>query len=315
MKFRIGIDLGGTAIKAGIVSEDYQILAKRTIRTSQDFETACREMGEMVEDLLRDARISVSDLECVGIGTPGFINPESGLLVFSPNTRWHNVPLKEELGKYIPVPIYAGNDANCAVIGEYLAGAGKGYESVLMITLGTGVGGGVILNRKLFSGCDFMGTEFGHTPLVYNGERCGCGINGCFEAYGSVSALIRQTKHAMTLHPDSSMNTWVSCHKGTVNGRTAFDCAKEGDPAALAVVDQFESYVAYGISGFINIFRPQIVLIGGGISAEGNYLLEPIRQKLKNYVFAQDIIGIPPVTHAKLGNAAGTIGAAFIDQA
>ena len=315
MKYRIGIDLGGTAIKAGVVDENYQILAKRTIRTCPDFETACREMGDLVKDLLQDTQISPSDLESVGIGTPGFINPESGLLVFSPNTQWHNVPLREELGKYIQVPIYAGNDANCAVIGEYLAGAGKGYDSVLMITLGTGVGGGIILNRKLFSGCDFMGTEFGHTPLVYNGQRCGCGINGCFEAYGSVSALIRQTKHAMKQHPESTMNTWASSHKGTVNGRTAFDCAKNGDPAALEVVDQYESYVAYGISGFINIFRPEIVLIGGGISAEGDYLLKPIRQKLKNFVFAQDIIGIPPVTHAKLGNAAGTIGAAFINQA
>lgn len=314
MEYRIGIDMGGTAIKAGIVDENFNIVCSHSVPTRGNFEDICRDMGELAKTVAGKMDLRVEDFPCVGIGTPSCINPKTGRLVFSNNTNWRNVPLREEMEKYIPVPVYIGNDANCAVIGEFIAGAGRGYENIVMITLGTGLGGGVILNGKLFVGGDSMGAELGHTPLMHKGERCTCGIEGCLEAYGSVTALIRQTKEAMKEHPESVMNEWAKAHDNRISGRTAFDCSREGDAAALAVVDQYQEYVANGLGGLINIFRPDIVLVGGGISAEGDYLLDPIREKLKKYVFAYDIIGMPPVCTAKLKNGAGTIGAAYLDR-
>ncbi len=313
MNYRIGIDMGGTAIKAGVIDERNEIVCKHSVPTGEGFERVVADIAEAANTVAQVVGLSVGDFPCVGVGTPSCINPNTGRLVFSNNTNWRDVPLREELEKHLPVPVYIGNDANCAVIGEAVAGAARGYRNVVMLTLGTGVGGGVMLNGKLFCGGDGMGTELGHTPLVAGGYPCTCGIAGCFESYASVTGLIRQTEDAMHAHPESALHAWVA-QKGRASGRTAFDCAKQGDGAALAVVDQYISYVANGLGGLINIFRPDIVLIGGGLSAEGDYLLAPLKEKLKRYVFAQDIIGIPPVIAARLGNAAGTIGAAYLDR-
>ena len=196
---------------------------------------------------------------------------------------------------------------------EAIAGGAKGRKNVIMLTLGTGVGGGVILGGRLFCGGDSMGAELGHSVLVSGGVRCTCGIEGCLESYASVTALIRQTREAMAAHPESLMNAWEKEH-GTVNGRTSFECAKAGDAAALAVVDAYEEYLANGIGSLVNIFRPDVVLIGGGLSNEGEYLLRPVREKLPRYTFASDIIGTSPVERALLGNDAGIIGAACLDM-
>ena len=313
MQYRIGIDMGGTAIKAGIVDENYQVVYRHSRPTGQGFERVVAEMAAAAREVAEMAGLAVSDFPCVGVGTPSCINPNTGRLVFSNNTNWRNVPLREELEKHLPVPVYIGNDANCAIIGEALAGAAKGCANVIMLTLGTGVGGGVILNGKLYCGGDGMGTELGHTPLIAGGYPCTCGINGCLESYASVTALIRQTKEAMEAHPQSAMHAYCREH-GDVSGRTAFDCARQGDAAALAVVDQYMEYLANGIGGLVNVFRPEIVLIGGGLSGEGDYLLKPLNERVKKYVFASDIIGVPPIVKAALGNAAGTIGAACLDQ-
>ena len=313
MEYRIGIDLGGTAIKAGVVDENYQIVVSHSQPTGQGFEQVVADMAAAAETVAAKAGLKVSDFPCVGVGTPSCINPHTGKLVFSNNTNWRNVPLREELEKHLPVPVYIGNDANCAIVGEALAGAAKGCGSVVMLTLGTGVGGGVILNGKLFCGGDGMGAELGHTPLVAGGYPCTCGVNGCLEAYASATALIRQTKEAMAADPHSALHAYVEEH-GPVNGRTVFDCAQQGDATAQAVLDQYMEYLANGIGGFINIFRPEIVLIGGGLSAQGEYLLKPLREKVAKYAFVSDIIGLPLIVKATLGNAAGTIGAAFLDR-
>jgi len=314
MKYRLGVDLGGTGIKAGVVDENFNIVQKHSLATG-----ASRSFVEVVSDIARAARetaelagLSVADFPVVGVGSPSCINPNTGRLVFSNNTSWKNVPLREELEKHLPVPVLIGNDANCAVVGESVAGAAQGYSDVLMFTLGTGVGGGVILNGKLYCGADGMGTELGHTRFVYGGEPCTCGIEGCFEAYASVTALIRDAKRAMAGHPESALHE-ASRLEG-VTGRAVFDCAKAGDATALALVERYADYVAAGAGSLVNVFRPQVVLIGGGVSSAGSFLLDRVRAGIAKYVFASDVIGVPPVLPAQLGNDAGIIGAAYLDQ-
>ncbi|NMA18076.1 MAG: ROK family glucokinase [Clostridiaceae bacterium] len=311
MKYRIGIDLGGTSIKAGVVDEAHNIISSHQKPTLEGFELVVADMAETAQIAAEMVGLKWDDFSSVGVGSPGFINPQSGLLVLSSNTNWRNKPLKQELQKHIPVPVFIGNDADCAVIGEMIAGAAKGYRNILMLTLGTGVGGGLILNGRLFSGCDGMGAEFGHTPLISDGLPCACGQNGCLEVYASVTALIRQTKEAMKENPETQMHAHVEKY-GEVSGKTAFDCAREGDVVALRVVDQYCNYLANGIGGFITLFRPEIVLIGGGLSAAGDTLLDPIRMKIGKFVFASNYIGTPQIERAALGNDAGMIGAAYL---
>lgn len=312
MSYRLGVDMGGTGIKAGVIDENNNIIAKVYVPTEAGFENVVKAIADAARSAAEKAGTSIEDYPCVGVGTPSCINPNTGRLVFSNNTNWRDVPLREELEKYIPVPVYIGNDANCAIIGENIAGAAKGKKNVVMLTLGTGVGGGVIYNGKLFCGGDGMGGELGHAPIQHNGYLCTCGINGCLEAYASVTGLIRMAKEAMEKHPDSLMHEHVK-NNGPVSGITVFECAKAGDRTALEVVDTYEEYLANGIGGYINIFRPDVFLIGGGLSNAGDFLLNALREKVKKYVFASDIIGVPPIERATLGNDAGIIGAGNLD--
>ena len=257
--------------------------------------------------------LKIEDFPCVGVGTPGSIMSETGRLCFSNNTNWKDVPMLDELKKYIPIPVLINNDANCAVIGEAVAGAAKGRKHVIMLTLGTGVGGGIIINGKLFAGGDGVGAELGHMTLIHDGYPCTCGIPGCLESYASATALIRQTEEAIKAHPESLMNEWIK-ENGKVTGRCAFDCAEKGDQAAEEVLDTYTSYVANGIGSLVNIFRPEIVLIGGGISNAGDALMDRILKHIPKYTFAFDVVGYPIIERATLGNDAGIIGAAYLDQ-
>ena len=270
MRYRLAIDLGGTDIKSGVVDDSYAIIKSHTIptRAERSFEAVVADMGRAAKEVAAMAGLTLEDFSCVGVGVPSTINPHTGRLVFSNNTNWRNVPLREELHKNVGLPVYIGNDANCAVIGEALAGAAKGRRNVLMLTLGTGVGGGILYDGRLFTGGDGMGAELGHMTLVHEGIRCTCGLPGCLESYASVSALIRQTREAMEAHPDSLMNQ-IARERKKVSGRTAFDAMRAGDEAARAVVDQYITFVTNGIGSLVTIFRPEIVLIGGGISNEG----------------------------------------------
>ena len=313
MKYRIGVDIGGTGIKLGAVDENGTIVLKTGVKTPDSFEEAMRTIADMVSDTAEKLETCMEDLICVGVGVPCSVIQETGKLVLANKTSWKDVSIREELSGYLKVPLYFGNDANCAVIGETIAGAAKGKKNVVMLTLGTGVGGGIIINGKLFAGGDGLGAEAGHTPLVHDGIRCTCGIKGCFECYASATALIRQTKEAMERDPASAITDWVK-ENGEINGKTAFDCAKAGDRTAMDVVDTYAGYIANGLGGFVNIFRPELLILGGGISDAGDFLLDKIRQKLPEYVLAGDIIGVPPVKKALLGNDAGIIGAAYLDQ-
>ena len=314
-KFRLAIDMGGTDIKTGVVDDQYRIVRRHVIPTGPErpFEVVVKDMADAARDVAAIEGLTFKDFPCVGVGVPSCINPHTGLLVFANNTNWKNAPLREELKKHIPVPVYIGNDANCAVVGEAIAGAARGKKDVLMITLGTGLGGGLILGGKLFLGADGMGMEPGHTVLVHNGLTCTCGLNGCLESYGSVVALIQQAQSAMEQHPESCLHADKAKNGGKLNGKVIFDCAIAGDETAQKVIDTFLEYVANGIGSLVNLFRPEIILIGGGICDAGDYLMVPLNEKLPKYVFASDLIGCPPAIRATLGNAAGTIGAACLD--
>lgn len=315
MKVFLGIDLGGTNIAAGVVDEQGHILKKHSVKTNTD-----QPFADLVSDIARTAYqtvelagLEMGEISSVGLGTPSLINPETNLLVNANNLGWRNVPLPQELGKHFPIPLYIRNDADCAALGEVLAGAAREYENALMITLGTGLGGGVILNRRIFNGCDHMGAELGHTKLVYGGVQCTCGQYGCVESYASATALIRQAKEAVLAHPESRMAALCSGDLSRMDARIPFAAAQEGDRTAGRVVDQYISYLAAGLSSFVVIFRPQVILIGGGISNEGERLLGPLNEKLFQCTYGAEEIGVPPVIRAQLGNDAGIIGAALLE--
>ena len=313
---RIGVDVGGTFIKAGVVDGSCAILHKVSVPTGGDagFLGTVQNIAHAAELAAREAGLAVKDFETVGIGLPGLLNPRTGVVVSAPNlSGWHDVPFLETIQKLLPVPVQVGNDANCAVVGETLAGAAKGCENVVMLTLGTGVGGGIIVDGKLFTGGQGLGAELGHMTLQMDGATCGCGMKGCIEAYCSVTSLVKQTRQAMEADSTSSMHEYARA-AGLVDGRTAFECSKQGDAAAVKVVENYCRYLANAIGSLVTVFRPDAVLIGGGLSNQREYLMDKLNALLPKYVFASDVIGVPPILRATLGNDAGTIGAAFLDR-
>ena len=307
----IGIDLGGTNIAVGLVDETHKVVAQnsRSTNAGRDYKEIIKDMAELCTEVVDMAGCSISDIKGIGVGSPGSIDSKNGVVVYANNLDWHFVPLAEELNKYFPnIPVAVENDANAAAFGEYVVNGG-GADSFVAITLGTGVGGGIVLNKEIYRGFNGAGGEIGHFTLVHDGESCTCGKSGCWEAYASVTALIRQTENAIKDDPDGLM-AQKAAENGHVSGRTAFDAAKEGDPAAKKVVDKYINYVADGISSVINIFQPEVLVIGGGISKEGDYLLKPVQEYINKYTYCKDI----PQTVLKIAtlfNDAGIIGAAM----
>lgn len=314
MKYYIGIDLGGTNIAAGVTDETGNIIASCSSKTdtAKTFEELVSDIAETAYKTVNIAGLKISDISAVGLGTPSCINPKTNLLVNANNLNWQNVPLYDEMKKHFDIPVLIQNDAACAALGEVIRGAAAEYDNAIMITLGTGVGGGIILDKKIFNGCDSMGAEIGHTKLVYNGLSCTCGQRGCFECYASATALINQAKAAAESYPDSIMNDMCGRDLRRMNAKIPFDAAKQEDVTAKAVVEKYTDYLAAGISSLVAVFRPQAVIIGGGISAQGDYLIAPLKQKLYQCTFSAEQIGIPEILTAKLGNDAGIIGAAML---
>ena len=313
---RLGVDVGGTFIKAGVVDESYSILHKVSVPTGGDagYEAVVNNIAHAAQLAADQAGMKVQNFASVGIGIPGLLNPRTGVVVLAPNLGgWRDVPFLEAIQKLIPAPVFVGNDANCAVVGETLAGAAKGCENVVMLTLGTGVGGGVVTDGRLFVGGQGLGAELGHMVLQMDGAPCGCGMLGCIEAYCSVTSLVKQTRRAMEADPASAMHAYAR-EAGLVDGRTAFECSKMGDKAAIQVVETYCRYLANAIGSLVTTFRPDAVLVGGGLSNQREYLMDKLNALLPRYVFASDVIGVPPVLRAALGNDAGTIGAAYLDR-
>lgn len=305
-----GIDLGGTNIAVGIVDEKGVIIESKSIPTGsgRDFREIVRDMAELIKELADSAGIPLCDIAAAGIGCPGSIDSTCGVCEYSNNLNMCHADLAGEFKKHIDIPVYVENDANVAALGEYEINA-KGSKSFVFVTLGTGVGGGVIINGEIFRGFNGVGAELGHTVINVDGEQCTCGRKGCWEAYASVTALIRQTKEAMENHKDSLMHEYAE-KEGKVSGLTSFLAAKQGDKYAIEVVSKYFEYIAEGITNLVNIFQPEKLVIGGSISKEGDYLLKPVSE----FVQKNDYNRYMPkakIEIAKLFGDAGIIGAAI----
>jgi glucokinase len=309
MMYYAGIDLGGTFIKCGIVDETGRILAKDKIPTGRErpYTSIAADMAALVKALAARSNVKIA---AVGIGAPGTIDSQNGVIVYSNNIDWKDVPLCAEVQNALSLPVFITNDANAAALGEAFCGAGAKYSSLILVTLGTGVGGGIILDGKLFEGGHSAGAEIGHSVLRVGGERCTCGRKGCFEAYASATALIRQTKRAMEKDRDSVMWTLCGGNVDNVDGKTAFDGARAGDKSAKRVVKNYVDLLAEGITDLANIFRPDAILLGGGVCAEGDALLKPLRRKVDKLIFGGTKYAPVAIDVAGLGNDAGLCGAA-----
>ncbi|MBE6797253.1 MAG: ROK family glucokinase [Ruminococcaceae bacterium] len=310
----LGIDLGGTNIATGVVDENYNIIGRGKVKTNRAGRTPddiADDMAKAVFMAIEDAGIDKSEIVAMGIGSPGSIVPETGTVAVANNLGFKNLPLCQMLKDRTGFDFYIENDANAAAYGELLAGAGRGKKNFVAITLGTGVGGGIIIDGKIFSGFNHAGGEVGHTVIVQNGEQCACGRQGCWEAYASASALIRQTKFAMIKDPTSVM--WeIAGTIENVNGLTAFDAMRRQDETAKKVVDQYIEYIAVGLVNMINIFQPEVICIGGGVSKEGDTLIKPIKSYARLDRYSKNVATQTEIKTAELGNDAGIIGAAFL---
>ncbi len=314
--YYIGIDVGGTGIKAGVVTPEGKIIKSLAMPTQKDadYKVLIKDMADLVFKTIKEAGVSIDDVESVGIGFPSAVDEKKGMVIYTANINLNNAPVVHELKKYIDKPIYIGNDANCAALGEYFALNDDSVENFVAVTLGTGVGGGIIINKKLYTGSNGSAGEIGHIRLVTDGEKCSCGRDGCWECYASATALIRDSKKAALENPDSLLAKNIEKNGGRSNGKLVFDTAKDGDPTAKAVIDEYVKYIGEGIIDMINIFQPSVIAIGGGVSRQGDNLLNPIKEYIKGKTYGTSYIEPCKVTMAKLGNDAGIVGAAFLGR-
>ena len=315
--YYIGIDLGGTNIAAGIVDENYKIVSKGSVPTGRmrPFEVIMKDMADLCKGLIKEANLTEDEIGAIGIGCPGSLDIENVRVLYSNNIpSFDNTDVGGELKKYFPnIEVYIENDANAAAYGEFLAGAAKGCKNAVAITLGTGIGGGIIIDGKIYAGSNYAGGELGHTVIVAGGEPCTCGRAGCWEAYASVTALIRETEEIIKDYPDSIIHEMIK-KDGKVSGRTSFDAMRQGDEAGIKIVEQYIKYVGVGVTNMINIFQPEKLVVGGGISKEGETILAPLREFVKGEVYTKSSESLKPceVVVAELGNDAGIIGAAML---
>ncbi len=311
---RIGIDLGGTNIVAAVVNDEYEMVgkAKTPTATPRSADEIFDDIAMVCKEAMAQAGVTIKDICSVGIGTPGTVNKD-GVIEFANNLGFVNVEAKKMLIDRLGIEnVYVDNDANCAALGEAKAGSGHGAKDFIAVTLGTGVGSGVIINGKIVAGVNNAGGECGHSVIVVDGEPCTCGRKGCWEAYASATALINQTKAAMEKYPDSVMHELVEANGGKVDGRIAFDAMRRGDIAGIKVVDAYVKYVACGLINLVNIFQPETICIGGGICNEGETLLRPLRRYIDSERYSVYSKIQSKIVKAELGNDAGIIGAALL---
>jgi glucokinase len=315
----IGIDVGGTNLVAGVVDESHQIVARAKQKTGQSptAESLCDALVALSRQAVENAGLTPEQVDYVGIGFPGSVDRKKGTVLFTPNAPFLNTPIRDWFHKSWDVPVYVGNDANCASLGECYAGAARGKHSAVVVTLGTGVGIGAVVEGQSFLGLNGNGMEGGHMVIVTDGEPCNCGRRGCWEQYSSATALKRLTRKIMDHNPRSSM--WQLCEGSLdkVGGRTAFQAARAGDPAGKQVVDLYLKYLATGLANLVNIFQPEVLCLGGGVSNEADDLfLDPLRELVarERYNTHQKDEPQTMLLKCQLGNDAGIIGAALLGR-
>lgn len=313
-KYYIGVDLGGTNIAVGIVDKDGVIIYKKSTPTNlpQPEEVIENKIADLCREVCADKGMTLGkEIDFVGVGTPGIVNNQTGVVAFNANFGYKNWHLKEKLEANLGVTVGVENDANAAIIAEVVAGCAKGCSDAVILTLGTGVGAGVVIGGKVFSGSNQSGTEIGHMVIDAGGRPCNCGRRGCFEKYAAATALVYDTKIAMQNEPDSLL--WQICPDiDKVNAKTAFDARDMGDETARKVVDTYMEYLACGIINVINIFQPQILCLGGGVSNQQESLLKPLQEYIDREDYARNLSDRTEIKIATFRNDAGIIGAALI---
>ncbi|MBE6553832.1 MAG: ROK family protein [Ruminococcaceae bacterium] len=316
--YRIGIDLGGTNIAAGIVNEKFEIVAQDSTPTlpSRPNIEIVDDIAMLCKKLCEKMNLTVDDIDSLGIASPGIVDDEIGHVVYTNNIAFKNFPILPLLRERFPVKeMHIENDANAAAWGEAIAGAAKGSKSSVMITLGTGVGGGIVTDGKVFKGFNSAAGELGHVVIHVDGRQCSCGRRGCWETYSSATGLINTTKEKLAECEATGRKTLMTdivAQKGKVNGRTSFDAMRMGDEAAKEVVAEYVKYLASGIASMINIFQPEVISLGGGISNEGQSLIDMLEASVREQQYGTEHVPLTDIRIAKLRNDAGIIGAAVL---
>ncbi|MDR2504603.1 MAG: ROK family protein [Oscillospiraceae bacterium] len=313
MKHYVGIDLGATSIKVGVVTEDGKIIARAENPTLADrpWQPVVEDIAKTAFQAVANAELSVSDIEAFGMGVPGIC--VDGVIPFCTNLHWHNVPINEAWSKYTDKPLFVDNDANCAALAEAIAGVSAGVPDSVFLTLGTGLGSGIIIEGKLRSGGHGVGGELGHIIVQIDGIPCTCGKRGCLERYTSATALIRLGVEAMADGTDTALHTATEGDPSRMTAKIIVDAAKAGDRVAVQVFEKYTEYLAIGINNIISFIDPDMIVLGGGVSRAGQFLLDKVNEKLPKYIFFK---GLPhaKVMLARLGNEAGIIGAALLGE-
>ena len=309
----VGIDIGGTGIQVGVVDGEGRIIAKRSIVTRLDipFSEQIAQMAQCVLDTLGDADMPLSEVRSIGAGIPGIADPKTGVIPFCTNLRWHNVPFREEFHKHIDKPLFIDNDATVAALAESVAGVSAHTGSSVFLTLGTGVGSGIILGGKVWSGAHGVGGEIGHMILELDGESCTCGNRGCLERYCSATAIIRMARELVDKHPESQIMTACGGDPGKINAKMVFDAAREGDAVGAKVFRRYVSYLGQAIGSIINCLDPEIIVLGGGVSKAGAFLLDAVHQEVGKTILYKSM-PFARIELAELGADAGIIGAAML---
>lgn len=311
---RIGIDMGGMSVKLGLVDDKNQIVEKLVIPTRLDVpaEDMVKDIIRAVYVLMDKGKVTFENCTGIGIGSPGTLDDKNGLILYSNNFGWERVPIVKWMQREFPLSVKLANDADAAALGEVYAGAARGVKNAVLLTLGTGVGGGVILNGEIFHGPLHGGVELGHMVIQADGEPCTCGRKGCLEAYASATALLRMAKKAAKENPASVMNRLCGNRLECMNGEIPFQAADMGDEAAKSVIAEYEFYLATGIANVINIFRPEMVILGGGVAAQKENLTQPLEEMVRELCFGGSHGEVARIVTSKLGNDAGIIGAASL---
>ena len=316
MKYYVGIDLGGTNIKAGIVSEQGEIVCKKSVKTNLESDVrVVRDMAAIAKAVIAESGIAPAEVCSVGIGAPGTPDNVKGYMEYANNLPFLKTPVRDIMKESLTYPIYIDNDANCAAMAESEAGAAKGILNSVTITIGTGLGCGVIINGRIYSGFNQAGSEFGHVSIVRDGYPCTCGRRGCFEAYASATGLIRLTLDMAKAHPESILGKRIAANGGKASGRHAFEAMREGDSFAAAVVDDYIEYLSEGLANIINAFMPEVLVVGGGVCNEGDPLMIPLIEKTMSKPYFGPGVKRTEIRIAKMGNDAGIVGAAMMGKA
>lgn len=310
---KVGIDVGGTGIKIGVVDEKYQIICENSIPTRTDipFEDQLKHIADCVLSTVHEAGMTEEDIESIGVGIPGIASAKTGEIIKCTNMNWHHVPFRDVFNRFLNKPVRIDNDANVAALAESVAGVSAGTSSSVFITIGTGIGSGIIINGKIWSGAHHIGGELGHVIFDMGGVPCTCGNHGCLERYCSATALIRMAREAVADHPESAILNLVDHDSSRIEAKTVFDAAKSGDPVAVSVYNHYISCLAQAVGSVINLLDPEVIVLGGGVSKAGNFLLDPLTREYPQYVLFNDQ-PLPPVKLAVLGSEAGIIGAAML---